>query len=298
MFKAQTSRSGSAGVRRHIREDGSTLFVDVSYHVLEYAGSDACFIVAIDVTDRERANDALQESKRMLDTVIDSVPHRIFWKDKNSRFLGCNRAFAHDIGISNPNDVVGLTDDDMPWRESASEVCSQDAEVLHSNSPRFGYEDHRPLQDGQLRWFRNNKVPLYGAHGNSIGVLASYEDITDYKDTELALRLRSRALDAIVNAVLITRASAAGGEIEYVNPAFERITGYCRQEVVGQDCTFLQRDDHEQLGIGEIRAALCGEREVTTMLRNYRKDGALFLNNCTSRPYAMIGVRSRTISAS
>jgi diguanylate cyclase (GGDEF)-like protein/PAS domain S-box-containing protein len=284
MLKAGASGSGSAGVRRHIRADGSTLFVDVSYHFLEYAGRDACFIVAIDVTARERANDALQESKRMLDTVIDSAPHRIFWKDKNSRYLGCNRAFATDIGLIDPKDVVGLTDHDMPWRENAGEVSSQDAEVLRFNTPLFGYEDHRPRQDGQLRWFRNNKIPLRGAHGNVIGVLASYEDITLYKDTELALRLRSRALDAIVNAVLITRASAAGDKIEYVNPAFERITGYGPQEVMGRDCTFLQGNDRNQSGIREIRLALGEGREVTTMLRNYRKDGALFWNQLYVAP--------------
>ena len=284
MFKARTNRSGSAGVRRHIRKDGSNLFVDISYHFLEYAGRDACFIVSIDVTARERANEALQESKRMLDTVIDSVPHRIFWKDRNSRYLGCNRAFAHDIGIINPSDVIGLSDHDMPWRESAGEVNLQDANVARFNSPIFGYEDHRPLQDGQLRWFRNNKIPLRGAHGNLIGVLASYEDITHYKDTELALRLRSRALDAIVNAVLITRASSTGHKIEYVNPAFERITGYGRDEVMGRDCTFLQGDDLEQTGIGEIRLALSEEREVTTLLRNYRKDGGLFWNQLYIAP--------------
>ena len=220
----------------------------------------------------------------MLNTLIDSVPHRIFWKDKNSRYLGCNRAFARDIGIKDPTEVVGRTDDTLPWRDHATEIFAGDLAVVRSNEPMLGLEYHHPIHEGRLRWLRVNKVPLCDARGEVIGLLGSYEDITDYKDAELALRLRSRALDAIVNAVLITRASDAGNEIEYANPAFERITGYQWKDVIGRDCKFLQGDDREQAGIDEIRVALREHREVKTLLRNYKRDGTLFWNQLYIAP--------------
>ena len=72
--------------------------------------------------------------------------------------------------------------------------------------------------------------------------------------------------------------------IEYANPAFKRITGYDPAEVVGQDCRFLQRDDRDQEGLVAIREGLAANKEVSAVLRNYRKDGALFWNQLFIAP--------------
>ncbi len=104
------------------------------------------------------------------------------------------------------------------------------------------------------------------------------------KNAELALQLRSRALDASLNAVLITRASGTGHLIEYANPAFEHITGYPLDAIIGADCRLLQGGDRDQPGIDAIRRALAGKHDVTTLLRNYRRDGTLFWNQLHITP--------------
>jgi len=109
-------------------------------------------------------------------------------------------------------------------------------------------------------------------------------DVTEKEHAKEALRLRSRALDASVNAVLITRVTEEGNLIEYTNPAFERITGYAVDDVKGLDFRFLQGEDRHQEGIESIRRALADEREVTTLLRNYRRDGSLFWNQIYIAP--------------
>lgn len=283
-LRAQPGGSGSAGVRRHRRADGSPLLVQVSFHFLKYGQKDACFIVAIDVTAHENAERALIKSKQMLQTVIDAVPHRIFWKDSESRYVGCNRAFAQDVGLDDVEQVVGLTDDHMPWHESAAQVRALDARVIETGTSLLAHEDHRNMGDGVKRWLRETRVALEDPHEHEVGVLTLYEDVSGRKDAELALRLRSRALDAIVNAVLITRPGPAGNVIEYANPAFERITGYQYEAVIGRDCKFLQGDDRDQAGIEKIRVAMREEREVTTLLRNYRIDGSLFWNQLYIAP--------------
>ncbi|WP_118179266.1 EAL and GGDEF domain-containing protein [Paraburkholderia phosphatilytica] len=282
-FVEMPTGSGSAGVVPHIRRDGTQLFAQVTYHLLRYGRHDACFITAIDVTGHEQAKDALQQSNRMLETVLDSVPHRIFWKDAALRYVGCNQAFADDAGIANVDAVAGLTDHDMPWHENAPETRMLDEQVLATGKV-LRYEERRTLGDQRGHWLRKTKTPLRDSHGRTTGVLTCYDDISDQKDAELALRLRSRALDAIVNAVLITEPGPSGNMIRYANPAFERITGYAWGDVVGCDCRFLQNDDRDQTGIAEIRRALVAEREVTTLVRNYRKDGSLFWNQLYIAP--------------
>lgn len=284
LASSSNTTSGSTHVRTHVRKDGSRFSVEASYHFMTYAHRRACFVVAIDVTEKENAKEALRESKQMLEAVIDSVPQRIFWKDTQSHYLGCNRAFAHDVGVTDASQIIGVTDDDLPWRAGAELARLRDRQVIHSGEPLANYEEFSPAASGEGRWLRKTKVPLRNAHGDVIGLLATYEDITDRKGVELALHLRSRALDAIVNAVLITRVTEDGNLIEYTNPAFERITGYSVEDVKGLDFRFLQGEDRQQEGIDSIRRALAEEREITTLLRNYRRDGTLFWNQIYIAP--------------
>ena len=92
------------------------------------------------------------------------------------------------------------------------------------------------------------------------------------------------AIEASANAMVITRAAPPDYIIDYVNPAFERITGYTAAEVIGHNCNFLQGDDRDQPSIDEIRLALREQRAGDAVLRNYRKDGTLFWNHLFVAP--------------
>jgi diguanylate cyclase (GGDEF)-like protein/PAS domain S-box-containing protein len=104
------------------------------------------------------------------------------------------------------------------------------------------------------------------------------------RQAEAALRLRNQAMESAVNAIVITTFGHHDALIEYVNPAFERITGYAAAEVIGRDMRFLQRDDRSQAGLHELREALLGQRDGHAVLRNYRKDGGLFWNDLYIAP--------------
>ncbi|HEX2183665.1 MAG TPA: SpoIIE family protein phosphatase [Rubrobacteraceae bacterium] len=97
-------------------------------------------------------------------------------------------------------------------------------------------------------------------------------------------RLLDRAVAASSNGIVITDPRLPDNPIVYVNPAFEKTTGYSMGEVLGRNCRFLQGEDRDQPGIDELRACIQEGQECRVVLRNYRKDGARFWNELYVSP--------------
>ncbi|AET88151.1 diguanylate cyclase/phosphodiesterase with PAS/PAC sensor(s) [Burkholderia sp. YI23] len=277
------SGQGPAGVWRYRCKDGSIVSADVSHHALAYSNRPGIFMLANDVTDRINAEAEARRSNEMLEAVIDNIPQRVFWKDRELRYLGCNNAFARDAGLAYNEQVIGKTDYELPWSALADVVRADDEEVIVTTVPKMHHERDIVMGD-ELRTVVSSKLPLLDGEGQTIGILGSYHDVTDHKRAELALRLQSRALDASVNAILITGVVDGANVIEYANPAFKRITGYDPSEVIGHDCRFLHGPDGDQDGLTAIRRALAVNTEASVVVRNYRKDGALFWNQLFVAP--------------
>ncbi|WP_211454679.1 bifunctional diguanylate cyclase/phosphodiesterase [Collimonas antrihumi] len=110
------------------------------------------------------------------------------------------------------------------------------------------------------------------------------EDIVARKRAEDALQLRERAIESSANAIIISSAKLPEYQVEYVNPAFERITGYSAKDMIGRNLEMLHGDDHDQIGLEEIRAALREKRTANAVFRSYRKDGTLFWNELYVAP--------------
>ncbi len=137
---------------------------------------------------RKQADDALNESKRLLQTVVDTSPMRIFWKDTESRYLGCNPAFAIDAGKTHPRELIGVNDFELIWKSQAELYRSEDQEIMNSGIPKIAREEIQVKPDGQLMWIRSFIVPLRNNEKQVIGVLGVYEDITERKQSEQALQ--------------------------------------------------------------------------------------------------------------
>src|ERR1035441_955030 len=119
----------------------------------------------------------------MLRLVLDHVPQRVFWKDREGRYLGCNKACAGDAGLPTPQDIVGRTDHDLAWKATADLYTADDREVIETGVAKISYEESQIGPDGVRRWLRTSKVPLPGSTGGVIGILGTYEDITESKRT-------------------------------------------------------------------------------------------------------------------
>ena len=133
--------------------------------------------------------------------------------------------------------------------------------------------------------FMPEERELLEALGRSLGFAArALRERAQKRQSDEQLRQLSRALESSSNGVMITSSIQLDHPIVYVNPAFERITGYSPAEVIGQSGRFLVRDDLAQKGLNEIRACLREHREGQAVLRNYRKDGELFWNELSIAP--------------
>ncbi|QXE24363.1 two-component hybrid sensor and regulator [Richelia sinica FACHB-800] len=174
---------------------------------------------------------ALQENQILLQVIMDSLPMAIFWKDRNSRFLGCNRQLLLDAGLSSSAEIIGKTDFDMPWREQALDYQADDRLVMESGEMKFNIEEALTKGDHQTIWLRTNKVPLRNPDGEIVGVLGSYEDITERKQIEMALQASERRYAALTTSapVGIYRANAQGHCL-YVNERWCNKTGLTPEE--------------------------------------------------------------------
>ncbi|MGM0676274.1 MAG: ATP-binding protein [Pseudomonadota bacterium] len=110
------------------------------------------------------------------------------------------------------------------------------------------------------------------------------EDSSFLESVGERLRWQTQAMEAMVNGIAIADATQPDGPLVYVNPAFERMTGYRAEEVLGTNCRFLQGDDRDQPGIRELRDAVAEGRATKVLIRNYRKNGELFWNEFSISP--------------
>jgi PAS domain S-box-containing protein len=142
------------------------------------------------ITEWKRAQEELFSSRQMLQLVLDNIPQRVFWKDRNSVYLGCNKPFAKDAEYSDPETIVGKTDYEVWQVEGAHARHEQtvDQVVMKTGASKLNCEESLTKPDGTQSWLMINKAPLRDQSGDVIGVLGTYEDITVRKQAEAVLK--------------------------------------------------------------------------------------------------------------
>jgi len=134
-----------------------------------------------DITGRRRTEEALRASKQIIEGIINAIPVRVFWKDRNLVYLGCNAAFARDAGFADPKEVVGKDDFQMGWRDQADLYRNDDREVIESGVSRLLIEEPQTTPEGKTITLLTSKLPLRNSSGEISGVLGTYIDITERK---------------------------------------------------------------------------------------------------------------------
>jgi PAS domain S-box-containing protein len=139
-----------------------------------------------------------------LSSLLTSLPHHVFWKDKNLEFKWCNENFAKQFGYSSPKDLVGKTDRDLPWSEQLrNKYIADEKQILATGEPKVDYESHPRQTDGSVKTVLVSKTPVYDDDGNALGILGVYTDMTDKKEMEKCQKEKRAMLKQISQAVEI-----------------------------------------------------------------------------------------------
>ncbi len=173
-----------------LKANGEQLWFEAEKLPIRDANSQIIGLVCIftNITEQQRANE-LNKSAELLQLVLDNIPQAIFWKDIDSKYLGCNRNWANAAGIKNLDEVVGKTDYELCWTpEEAKLYQEQDQQVMDTDNPVLHLIEHRLQADGKPAWIDVNKIPIHDSENNVIGLLGTIEDITERKLAEVTLQ--------------------------------------------------------------------------------------------------------------
>jgi PAS domain S-box-containing protein len=125
----------------------------------------------------------------MFQLVMDNIPQLISWKDINSIYIGCNQNFARVAGLDEPAKIIGKSDYELPWKISEAESFFEiDQLVMDTDKPEYHIIEPQLQADGRQAWLDTNKIPLHDSKGEVVGILCTYEDITERVSAEIALK--------------------------------------------------------------------------------------------------------------
>lgn len=166
--------------------------------------------------------DELNSSRQMLQEVLDTIPVRVFWKDLNSVYLGCNRLFALDAGLNNSEEIIGKADDQLQWADHSEIYIADDREVMDSGKPKLSIEELRTMQSGKKTWLLTSKVPLLDQNNRIIGILGTYDNITERKKSEEEIR---KLVEIIRRSDDFIGMAQPEGQVIFLNDAGQRLVG-------------------------------------------------------------------------
>ena len=233
---------------------------------------------SVDVTELKDAQSALEAARKFLRVVLDTVPESIFWKDTESRYQGGNRRFANDAGFDRPEDVIGLSDDDMPWRDLAIQLRAEDSALLSGHASIS--QDEQVLDSTALEqmWVSTTKVALPDEDGRAVGVLGVFRDITAYRQTLSDLQAERDRLELVIHGtgVGVWELDVATKQI-IVNERAAEILGYTRDELAPftaqSRLTLVHPDDRTALEAATAKSLEHGRGSYDVDYRIQHKQG-------------------------
>jgi PAS domain S-box-containing protein len=258
---------------RLIRKDGELIWLDVRITYVRDAERRAVAAegIARDVTDRKRMEESLRRKETESRMLLEHSPDPVAVLAPDGTVISVNRASEEVVGASREL-LIGPRIQELPgWAAGVDDVIARVLAVTATGQPANPDEVQFTRRDGRRVALDVRAQPL--EIEGQVRVVTASRDMTDRQDAERVMRLQSVALDAAANGVVITDRA---GTIEWVNPAFTRLTGYAAAEAVGRNPRFLHSGRQNAAFYRDMWDAIAAGRTWRGELVNRRKDGTLY----------------------
>ena len=238
------------------------------------------WVAAIDNVHDEATPESVLVGRTPLARLVDVLPGTFYALNREGRFVLWNRNHERLTGLT--PEETGATNAlelfDLQTRPSIAEYIRR----VFENNEEVLFESNVISRSG-----RETPMLLCGSRIACNGgqyLVGMGLDISELRRQQVALRLRERALHAANNGIVITRIEGPDCPIEYVNPAFERISGYPAPEVIGRDSRFMAAPGMDANERARVHDAIVARQPVSVVFRNLRKNGELFWNDLSITP--------------
>lgn len=256
----------------HLRSDGTAMRMATQSHDIEFQDRAARLVAAQDVTERERTEQRFRLIARATSDAIwdwDVASGALWWSDSfYTQFGYTPEALQPTLeaweALVHPDDVQRVAS------SLDQAVASEQLEWQESYRFRRG--------DGSYAEVLDRGFFVRDAAGHALRAAGGMLDLTQTLRDQSDLRLLRRAVDSTSNGIVIADARQPDYPVVYVNRGMQDITGYSAEDMIGRNCRMLQGKDRDQPARETLRLALRGGNDAQVLLRNYRADGRLFMN--------------------
>lgn len=267
---------------RVVHRDGTLfrLLCRATFHRDSAGRPQSITIVTHDITHLYRQWQKVQEDREIVQSVIDSLPQTIFWKDREGRFLGGNQRLLAEAGLTDRDELIGKTDADMLWRNQAARYQAEDRAVMING--RSSVTDESVIGgNGTAHWRRISRAPLVHK-GDIIGVAGISDDVTEMKQQAEELHIFKTLIEKAHDGIAIADRNL---RLTYTNHAFSAMLD--DPSLVGRSVVELVCADNHATLVTAARTAECGQA-VWDIVRYVRSDGTLMTAHA-----GILGLRDR-----
>jgi len=153
-----------------------------------------------DITSERHAEEALDQERYLLRTLLETIPDSIYFKDRESRFLRISQSMAEKFGLNDPTEAIGKTDAEFFTAEHAQQARADEVAVMESGQPLVASIEKETWPDREDTWCSTTKMPLRNSTGEIVGTFGISRDITELKKAEDELRETRDAANAASRA--------------------------------------------------------------------------------------------------